>query len=268
MKILTVLFLLTFTVLYSGLSQNDGIIDSRAKKEIVYKLASIMENKYLDANVGEEMSKHIVNNYNNGEYKSLISVRSFCTRLTSDLRYICNDKHVWVFHSPEEAYEVKAYHKLLPEDEIMKIEKQIFNIERKDNFGYSKIEILEGNVGLLQLDYFASPDIFNKKLAAAMLFLENTDAIILDFRKNPGGEGSSLLSSYFLPPEKTYLGRINCRDTSQNIEIYSNTELPGKRMIDKDLYILTSNEVTFSAAEGVAYELKHLNRAVIIGETT
>jgi C-terminal processing protease CtpA/Prc len=43
--------------------------------------------------------------------------------------------------------------------------------------------------------------------------------------------------------------------------------VPGKRLIDKDVYVLTSSR-TFSAAEDFTYGLKNLKRVTVIGETT
>ena len=43
--------------------------------------------------------------------------------------------------------------------------------------------------------------------------------------------------------------------------------MPGKRYIDKPVYVLTSSQ-TFSGAEEFAYNLQNLKRATIIGETT
>jgi C-terminal processing protease CtpA/Prc len=45
------------------------------------------------------------------------------------------------------------------------------------------------------------------------------------------------------------------------------TYLPGRRLDKVDLYLLSSRG-TFSAAEGFAYNLKNMKRAVVIGETT
>jgi C-terminal processing protease CtpA/Prc len=43
--------------------------------------------------------------------------------------------------------------------------------------------------------------------------------------------------------------------------------IPGKRYVDKELYLLTSQR-SFSGAEDFAYSLKNLKRATLIGETT
>jgi C-terminal processing protease CtpA/Prc len=43
--------------------------------------------------------------------------------------------------------------------------------------------------------------------------------------------------------------------------------VPGKRFAGKDVYVLTSH-VTFSGSEELAYDLKVLKRATIVGEVT
>ena len=43
--------------------------------------------------------------------------------------------------------------------------------------------------------------------------------------------------------------------------------VPGKRYVDKEVYVLTSKD-TLSAAEGFAYELQALKRVVVVGEKT
>src|SRR5207302_4975760 len=43
--------------------------------------------------------------------------------------------------------------------------------------------------------------------------------------------------------------------------------VPGKRLVGKSVFVLTSKR-TFSGAEEFSYNLKNLKRAMIIGETT
>jgi C-terminal processing protease CtpA/Prc len=103
-----------------------------------------------------------------------------------------------------------------------------------------------------------------------MAFVENTDALIIDVRRNGGGGRVVIdfLSSYFLGPNPVHLNSVYNGIQNYTEEFWTQAELPGERYgTDKPLYILTSKR-TFSAAEEFSYNLKHLDRAVIVGEQT
>jgi hypothetical protein len=76
-----------------------------------------------------------------------------------------------------------------------------------------------------------------------------------------------LLTSYFFNSEAVHLGDIYSRRTNTTRQFWTSPYVTGKRLPNMDLYILTSRR-TFSAAEEFTYDLKHLNRATIIGEST
>lgn len=57
------------------------------------------------------------------------------------------------------------------------------------------------------------------------------------------------------------------RKTKKKTQILTFENVNGKRRTNTPLYILTSKK-TFSAAEAFAYTLKHLNKAIVVGETT
>jgi C-terminal processing protease CtpA/Prc len=57
------------------------------------------------------------------------------------------------------------------------------------------------------------------------------------------------------------------RPSDQTHQFWTLPYVPGKRLIGKDVYLLTSNR-TFSAAEDFAYGLKNLKRVTIVGEVT
>jgi retinol-binding protein 3 len=258
------LLLLACTGLFA---QEAVLIDAKTKKEVVTKVAQLMKEKYVFADIGEKMAKYIQQQQKKRTYDSYSELKPFCAKLTSDLREISNDKHLFVFYSPEEAYQVKAYNKMLPEEEIKKVKERDYEIDKKGNFGFKKVEILDGNIGYLEIKYCSDTDILEEALNGAMKFLSNSDAIIIDMRDNGGGEMSSLLQSYFLPAKKILLGSANCRDASQNKQSWSMPDIPGKHLLDIELYILT-NSKTFSAAEGFTYTMQKLKRAVVVGETT
>jgi retinol-binding protein 3 len=77
----------------------------------------------------------------------------------------------------------------------------------------------------------------------------------------------ALLCSYFFPPEPIHLNDISWRAEDQVQQFWTHPSVPGRRYLEKPLYLLTSH-ATLSAAEEFAYDLQSLKRAVIIGETT
>ena len=73
--------------------------------------------------------------------------------------------------------------------------------------------------------------------------------------------------SFFLDNPRKHLNSFTYRDREKLTQYWTYTYLPGKRLIGTDLYVLTSQN-TFSAAEEFAYNLKSMERATIVGETT
>jgi retinol-binding protein 3 len=103
-----------------------------------------------------------------------------------------------------------------------------------------------------------------------MNFLASTDALIIDVRRNGGGEAEmvQLICSYLLPGDKPiHLNSFYWREGDRTEEFWTLKDLPGKRYLGKEVYVLTSRG-TFSAAEVFTYNLKNLKRATIVGETT
>src|SRR5437763_520244 len=65
----------------------------------------------------------------------------------------------------------------------------------------------------------------------------------------------------------THLNDIYNRTTGETRQYWSHPSLPGKKLLGKDVYVLTSGR-TFSGAEEFAYNLQTQKRATIVGETT
>lgn len=141
-------------------------------------------------------------------------------------------------------------------------------LDRK-NSGFSKVEILEGNIGYIEFWGF---DRVNEKseqrVATAMSFVSEADAIIFDLRNNGGGSPKmvQLLGGYLFN-QSAQLSSIYWRHSDETDDFWTLKKVKGKKSPEVPVYILTSNE-TFSAAEAFAYDLQSLKRAVIVGETT
>ena len=258
------LFLIFFVLAVE--TEGSPAIDAERRAVIVARVASIMTANFVDPTMGREMARYIQSRHGRGAYDNHADIESFCSALTADLRSVTNDKHLYVFHSPEEAREVAVRMKLLAEDENRDIEQRRREAYRRENFGFQKIEILAGNVGYLKLQYFAGTENGAEAAVAAMAFLSNADAIIVDLTENGGGEGLvPLLISYFLPPEEVELTGVYYRASDTVRRSWSYSYVPGRRLPNVDLYILTSSR-TFSAAEDFAYTMQQLARAVVVGE--
>jgi C-terminal processing protease CtpA/Prc len=130
------------------------------------------------------------------------------------------------------------------------------------NNGFTKAEVLPGNVGYLKIEAFGSPDHI---VSSAFSFVKYTNALIIDLRGNGGGMLSNEVISYLLPEDSIHLNTIYWNDHTDSI--YSYRKLNGPRYLDKPVYLLTDNG-TFSSAEEFAYDLKNLKRVIIVGETT
>lgn len=106
-------------------------------------------------------------------------------------------------------------------------------------------------------------------IAEAMDAVNTTDALIFDMRQNFGGstETVALVCSYLVGPEPVELHSIYGRGDALINVSRTSEEVQGQRYGDKPVYVLTSAR-TVSGGEEFTYDLKHLDRATIIGETT
>ena len=246
-------------------------MDSNAKKAVIESINRLIVERYVIRDKAQKIADYLNKRFKNGAYNTLHSPPDFALALSADLRESSNDNHFYIEYNPERANLVIAEKSQSPE-EIEKANIAMAEKERLTNFGFKKVDILQGNIGYLDLNFFSNPDYAGETAVAAMNFLANSDAVIIDLRDTPGGEPTmvQLLSSYFVRGEK--LGRTHLNTLEQvydgKIEQYWTIPyVPGKRMYDTDLYILTDG-YTGSGAEEFTNNMKALDRAVIVGETT
>ena len=137
----------------------------------------------------------------------------------------------------------------------------------RQNYGFDQIKILDSNIGYLSFWGFADLTADLKaKITSALTFLAGVDALIIDLRENGGGSAESVryLSSHFIEG-KVHLNSFYNRPTQTTQEFWTLPEISNPNFEKLPLYILISNK-TFSAAEEFAYNFKHLDRAIILGE--
>jgi C-terminal processing protease CtpA/Prc len=138
----------------------------------------------------------------------------------------------------------------------------------RNNCAFEKVERLAANIGYLKFNGFMDPGVCGGTATAAMNFLGNVDAIIIDLRANGGGDPKMVayLSTYLFG-EVTHLNDLYNRKEDSTTQFWTLRDVPGKRLAGKPVFVLTSKR-TFSGAEEFSYNLKMLKRATIVGETT
>jgi hypothetical protein len=239
-------------------------IDATTRQAVIEACAQELKKSYVFADVAERMVDALNRRASSGAYDNLKSSLAFAQQLTEDMQGVSHDKHLRLFYSYEAIPERAA---AKPSPEMLERRERL---EREVNFGFERAERLEGNVGYLELRMFAPSSSRAEEVAsAAMTFLAQTDALIIDLRRNHGGNPAMIayLTSYLFD-ERTHLNDLHWRDPERIEEFWTRSDIPGRRFgSTKPVYVLTSHE-TFSGGEEFAYNLKSLKRATIVGEST
>jgi hypothetical protein len=245
-------------------TQPDSTIDADTRKQVIDTVLKRLNDSYVFPEVAKATDKVIRDRVAKGEYDQISSSRAFAETLTKDLQAISKDKHLRVRYS----------HEVLPERQPRaEPTAEQREQERRDmswmNYGFDKVERLRGNTGYIFFRGFFGPELGADAVASAMNFVAGTDALIFDLRQNGGGDPEmvALICSYLFGPEPVHLNDLYWREGNRTEEFWTRKEVPGKRYLNKDVYVLTS-KYTFSGAEEFTYNLKNLKRATIIGETT
>lgn len=264
------LSLIIFYVIFSPgkvISQETPITNDY--KEITIKEISVLiKNNYVLKEKRNDIVSSFSQKHLNGLYDTIQYAESFATQITRDLQDISGDKHFAVVYAPSRVAEMRIVSNDEPDQEELEIaETRRLEARKKNNFGFKRVEILVGNIGYLDFHFFRGDSLALETAHAAMAFLSNTDAIIIDLRNNSGGGIAmfQLLTSYFFNDEPVLLGEIYNGLTDEAQQLWTKPHIARYKIPERDLYILTSKE-TFSAAEEFAYDLKHLRRATIVGE--
>jgi hypothetical protein len=269
MKHSITLILVLVSILSYSQVKPEVILNELNKKEIIDSLNKKLEEFYIRPNYIGNIKEKLNENYKKGNYKKSSNPKEFASKLTTDLIEISKDLHFSVMYDQQW---VDNQQKSIDVEIQKRIKAQELIEAKRKNFGFQQARILEGNVGYLEFTYFHDPVEGGEAATTAMQFLSNSDALIIDLRKNNGGamEMGQFISSYLfynkdLPLYKYYYYENGRKKIDR--EMWLLPSVPGKRLADIDIYILTSG-ITFSAAEWMSYSLQNLKRVTIVGEQT
>ena len=244
--------------------QPDLSINAATRVQVIEALIKNVNDSYVFPEVAKKMTESIRERLNNREYDQVASAKAFAETLTNHLQAVSKDKHLRVRYSHEPIPERGPRR----EPTAQQREERLRELGWM-NHGFNKIERLPGNTGYIEFSGFFDDELGAEVLAAAMNFVADTDALIIDLRNNGGGNPAmvALVCSYLFGEEPVHLNDLYWREGNRTDQFWTRKEVAGKRYLNKDVYVLTSKR-TFSGAEEFAYNLKNLKRAKIVGETT
>jgi hypothetical protein len=265
-KALWALFLSLVSSPMAGHSQSESLT-LEIKKQTIENLSALLPDRYAYKELGPKLQLLLQQNLKSGKYDSIASAADFAEAVTKDLRSLNFDRHLALNYNPQPqaTNTSSSAPQLTPEERA----KRASDFNRQMNFGFKSVQFLNGNIGYLKFDYFdAYLDYSRPVVDAAMSFLRNSDAIIVDLRENGGG-GSQMVGyiAGFFFKERTLSGTSYERLSDTTTQGFIEPQPKEKQLADVALYILTSRR-TVSAAEGLAYDLKYLKGAKVIGETS
>ncbi len=248
----------------SGWTQESGKpLDSEDKTKAIAAFIKDLKENYVFPELAEKTSAVLQGHLDHKEYDALTTGEEFAKTVSGQVHEICQDAHLRFRYSPDVLPVRKSDERPSP-DEI----KAYNHFVQVSNSGFEHVERLAGNIGYLEVRGFPDADSAKGLSAAALTFLANTDALILDLRRNGGGdpEAVRILLSYFFD-KRTHLNDIYFREGNKTQEFWTSAKVPGKKYLNKDVYVLTSDR-TGSGGEECAYDLQCLHRATLIGTST
>ncbi len=235
-----------------------------APRPVVEGVAQAIADNYYDAAKGAAVARDLRTEAAKGAYDRLTDPRDLATALSERLRPL--DHHFNVAWSAEGAAQPRpaagpAATAPSPVDPI-----------KRANYGIRRVEILNGNLGYIDMRMFAHFEFgqadapARKAIEAALQTVASTDAVIIDLRDNGGGSPAMVgyLASAFTPKGADIYNTFKYREGTESEA--PKDWYPAPRL-ETPLYVLISGR-TGSAAEALAYTLKNAKRAVIVGEAS
>jgi C-terminal processing protease CtpA/Prc len=212
-----------------------------SRRDLIDVAIGLITDNYVFPDVAEK----VVEVLRRKDYDHLADVDAFAAAVTEDLQSVNGDKHLRLLHD-------------VPEPRV-----------DREHRGFSKVEILDGGIGYVEITQLPEPGANGDVAAAAMTLVADTGALVIDLRRCRGGHPAmvSLVCAYLFD-ESEHVNDIYSRRDNRTFQFWTPPYVPGRRFGGtKPVWVLTSS-TTFSGGEELAYDLQATGRATIVGETT
>lgn len=233
---------------------------------VAAEVKRLLNEQYVLAELRPKFSTMLDQGIAGGRY-NVSGVEQLVERLNADLHQVTPDKHLGVMYNPAASRALASAPPNAGADDAPSTVAEIAAAERR-NHGIVQLKVLPGNIRYLESDGFvwAGPT-SERAYDTAISFLSHGDAVIIDMRKNGGGNPDAVryLTSHFVEPNKPLMTfQMGARGTARSVALPS---LRAPSLAGKPLYVLTSGG-TASAAEEFVGHVAGYKLGELIGERT
>lgn len=246
----------TFAGAVAGSATRDsGAIDAQLVRDSVISTVELLNEVYVYPETARTVGVEMLRRLDAGAYDGIASKQEFADRISAELVELSGDGHMGVMVAEGDA----------PPTHVLQEPVDRFRL----NYGFQKVEVLDGNIGYLKLNKFHQDDEAQQVADHALGFLGSTDALIIDLTECKGGSPELVrhVLSYFFA-DGTPLWSIVDRDGKTVHEAVAKAGVSsGRFKRDFPLFVLTGPD-TASAAELFAYALQSYGKAKTVGQGT
>ncbi len=264
-RLLQIFIVFLFIISANNLFAQEAVITAKFRAETIDSVLTLLKEKYSYPEIALKMEAAIRERQKRGEYDGITDGNKLAEKLAADLRAVFDDKHLRINYSAEP---IPLRSGVSGEPSPEEIERARLR-QSRENYGLEKVEILRGNIGFIKLNYFAPLDWSADVYSAALNTITNTDALIIDLRDNRGSMDIDTMPFFcsYLFDRPVQFGEVVFREANETRQLWTSAQVPGKKYLDKPVYLLMSRR-TASGAEAFVKQLKTLKRATLIGEVT
>lgn len=238
------------------------LVDASFQPALVLEMAKILLDNYCFPENLVGMQEAIQQAISSGEILHISDRKTLAAVLTAGVQGALNDPRLTVSYEPNYILITPPALQSLPTEQLIRLIRNTVKLEVMDNnVGYLRIDRIIGQETVSKLGRLLHDNIWKK--------VAHTSAMIFDLRFSTAGELSGLpyIVSYFSDSEPLlHIDTIYERPTNTTKELWTMPTLLGERYGKRKELIVLISKRTMGAAEALAYILKHLKRAVIVGE--
>jgi Peptidase family S41/N-terminal domain of Peptidase_S41 in eukaryotic IRBP len=250
-----------------GAKLDDIQLDDATRQKAIDAISDRLTDYYVYPDVAAKMVQAIHDHQKHGDYRAITDGNEFADALATDLRAVSHDQHLHVSYDPF-TLSGESDPSAGPRQPDPAEQERFRSMLEHQNCTFSRLEVLDHNIGYIKFGAFPPPDICGPTVVAAMNFLAHTDVLIFDLRDNHGGDPDMVdfMVSYLFR-QSTHVNDLANRHDNETHQYWTLPWVPGPRLTDQPVYVLTSHQ-TFSGGEEFTFDLQTQKRATIVGETT